>query len=81
MILEERLKGQWDAILNNVLLVASGHLSHTFGIPWLYYLSEWAEDLAKPGTWAASFCYVSAASLKHGGQSGAFSGLKRATVH
>ena len=30
-----------------VLLLASGHLFHAFGISWLCFLAGWAENLAK----------------------------------
>ena len=32
---------------NTVLLLASGHLSHAFGISWLCFLAGWAENWAK----------------------------------
>ena len=47
-----------------VLSLASGHLSHAFGISWLCFLAVWAESWAKLYLHAAAnFCHVTLASL------------------
>jgi len=43
-------KFYFDTLKNEiatVLLLASGHLSHAFGISWLCFLAGWAENWAK----------------------------------
>ena len=52
----KHIKKRWTT---TVLLLASGHLSHAFGLPWQCFFAWWAEYWTKQIHAAVNFCHVS----------------------